>query len=65
MCKRNLHIEAKYNDTNEQRANVTSSKKLYIQYKIECIWSLRMLHNTVGGVMWAGETRAGCLVSFQ
>ena len=35
-----------------------------VQCKTACSWSLLLLHNTVGGVLWAGETRAGCLVSF-
>ena len=29
------------------------------QYKTACSWSLLLLHNTVDGVLWAGETRAG------
>ena len=34
------------------------------QYKTLCSWSLLLLHNTVGGVLWAGETLVGCLVIF-
>ena len=27
------------------------------QYKTVCSWSLLLLHNTVGGVLWADEKR--------
>ena len=27
-------------------------------------WSFLLLHNTAGGVLWAGETRVNCLAPF-
>ena len=35
------------------------------QYKTVCNWSLLLLHNTIGGVLRAGETQVGRLASFQ
>ena len=56
-----------------QRANVTGSLRFntmtamhkhnqfneVVQYKTVCSWSLLLLHNTIGSVLWAGEARAG------
>ena len=57
----NQLIEVQYNDVNIQWANITSSIKLH---NTKCTWSFLLLHNTVGGVLWAGETRARCFASF-
>ena len=45
-----------------QRRHRTTCKRnqlnAVVQYKTVCSWSLLLLHNTVGGVLWAGEMRA-------
>ena len=41
---------------NVKRTNITSSMKSIAQYKTVYSWSLLLLHNTVGGVLWVGET---------
>ena len=43
------------NDIKVKRANMYNE---VVKYKTVCSWSLLLLHNTVGGVLWAGETRA-------
>ena len=45
---------------NVQHTNVTGSMNWH--NKTECSWSFLLLLNTVGGVLWVGETQAGCLV---
>ena len=47
------------NDAITQHANITGSMKL-CNTKLRVVrWSILLLHNTVGDVLWAGEMRAG------
>ena len=48
------------------RPSVTSTCKHsqlteVVQYKTACSWSLLLLYNTVGSVLWVDETQKGCL----
>ena len=52
------------NDVNVQCANIISSMTLCHANLCVVGHSLLLLHNTVGCILWAGETQAGCLASF-